>query len=130
MVRKSILVSILLVAVILAIAGGIYTYSIVNAGPRTVTVKELLSSPDQYRDSQIKLTGKLGAIYNGKPHFFLYTPSGEHLGVTFPEEVWSASPRVGEYIGKDVEIVGVFRLAGAQAQETIVEVQSISLAPA
>jgi len=94
MVRKSILVSVLLVALILAIAGGIYTYSIVNTGPRTVTMKELLASLDQHRDSQVKVTGKLGVIYNGKPHFSLSTSSGESVGVIFPEEVWGAPPKV------------------------------------
>ena len=128
--RRLILLGILLAAAALAVGGGIYTYSQINAGPRTVTVSELLSSPNQYADTQVKVTGKLAAIYDGEPTFRLLAPTGERLVVTFPEEVWGAPPRVGEYLGKDVEITGVFRVSGAQGDIGVIEVQSITLAEA
>lgn len=130
MIRKLILLTVIVSAVMLVVAG-IYGYSVFSSGPRLVSVKDLLASPTQFQGQQVKVRGNLRAIYpsntDGTPQFFL-DDNADSVRVEFPESIWSSPPSVGLYIGKVVEVVGTVRIVtfGEEAR-VFLEVQTMTL---
>jgi hypothetical protein len=130
--RKLILLVVIVSSVVL-VAAGIYGYSMVSSELRSTTVAELLASPTQFQDQQVRVRGNLRVIYpsneSGDPQFFL-DDNASSVRVGFPDSIWGSPPTVGLFVGKNVDVMGTVRLvtSGGEAR-ALLEVQTMALIP-